>query len=481
MLDQNTQKNELGTSDGNRIVTGRKMGSESSWMENRTQHKIQNLQSHRKTEKKIERGDQRVPQVWRSRSWNDNKKRYETTTQGSKWGKTWKMENNGERLRKDSSGKINGQRGTKRELCSGSKPTSTISKRCEIGWQRSSQQHHIDLQKSNTKRGNKIWAKVRKLKLKFRGQNDMRKKNDSAMWSSSSVWSRSSWWIDGTKIKNFVMDCLPRKTPANDARYAWYAVYDTEKKKRGNDLRKRDWWRSKPATLAVSLAWCVPGFRVSGVPVSWHVAQDPRIPRCVATLPFWRLNSFEFVSTTTCVTSFPFSFSIYVVQGAPRRTNLIRFFCGVMTPSLTRFVTIVGTPYLSVSLSWSSLALFLAVSQLLSFPFSLFLLLSMGMYVASTVRGVDHHLRLAMLSPRQETPKAIWAAALLHPSLFVSCQRVPTILKCNDAVLLGTTLFQRVLPAVWWLLCRWPFLRFFFFSVIKVFGRNTFMWCHATS
>ena len=39
----------------------------------------------------------------------------------------WRMmENDGERLRKDSSRKINGQRGTKRELCSGSKPTSTI-------------------------------------------------------------------------------------------------------------------------------------------------------------------------------------------------------------------------------------------------------------------------------------------------------------------------------------------------------------------
>ena len=33
------------------------------------------------------------------------------------------------RLRNGSSGKNNGQRGTKRELCSGSKPTSTISKR----------------------------------------------------------------------------------------------------------------------------------------------------------------------------------------------------------------------------------------------------------------------------------------------------------------------------------------------------------------
>ena len=33
MLDQCTQKNEMETGNENRIVTGRKMGSESSWME----------------------------------------------------------------------------------------------------------------------------------------------------------------------------------------------------------------------------------------------------------------------------------------------------------------------------------------------------------------------------------------------------------------------------------------------------------------
>ena len=33
MLDQNSQKNEVEISDENRIATGRKIGSDSSWME----------------------------------------------------------------------------------------------------------------------------------------------------------------------------------------------------------------------------------------------------------------------------------------------------------------------------------------------------------------------------------------------------------------------------------------------------------------
>ena len=43
MLDQNSQKNEMEISDENRIGTGRKMGSESSWMEPWTRHEVQNL------------------------------------------------------------------------------------------------------------------------------------------------------------------------------------------------------------------------------------------------------------------------------------------------------------------------------------------------------------------------------------------------------------------------------------------------------
>ena len=48
---KNSQKNEMVIGDENRIGTGRKMGGESSWMEPWTQYKIQNLQSHRKTQK----------------------------------------------------------------------------------------------------------------------------------------------------------------------------------------------------------------------------------------------------------------------------------------------------------------------------------------------------------------------------------------------------------------------------------------------
>ena len=52
MLDQNSQQNVMEISDENRIVTGRKMGSESSRMEPWTQHEIQNLQSCGKTKTK---------------------------------------------------------------------------------------------------------------------------------------------------------------------------------------------------------------------------------------------------------------------------------------------------------------------------------------------------------------------------------------------------------------------------------------------
>ena len=55
MLDPSTQKNDIETSDENRIVTRRKMGSESSWMETGTQHGIQNLPSCGKTKKKMGR------------------------------------------------------------------------------------------------------------------------------------------------------------------------------------------------------------------------------------------------------------------------------------------------------------------------------------------------------------------------------------------------------------------------------------------
>ena len=47
-LDQSTQKNEMETSDENRIVTGWKMGSESSWMEPWVQHEIRAVGRPRK-------------------------------------------------------------------------------------------------------------------------------------------------------------------------------------------------------------------------------------------------------------------------------------------------------------------------------------------------------------------------------------------------------------------------------------------------
>ena len=96
-----------------------------------------------------------------------------------------------------------------------------------------------------------------------------------------------------------------------------------------------------------------PCLRVSSV-LTWCTDSEDSKMRCLtailsvtAVTEPCHLNSFEFVSAIACVTSFPFSFSIYVTAHCPHQCPSYTpcdkckahqsyqiLFCGVMTPSL---------------------------------------------------------------------------------------------------------------------------------------------------